>query len=549
MPKTSTIIGLSAAGLVAVLVLFSLHMMINCVYVYEGQSLMLLYKGPILFGRAVPAAPGQFAKAGTVGVQEELVGPGRHFYSPLWWDYKLVPDIIVEPGQVAIVTSKMGEPLPEGRFIVDNGLYDADGIRSKGILRQAFGPGRYRIHPYAYDVTIETADPSKVIEEGKHAGWVEIPAGYVGVVSNLVRRADGKRDASVQTDTLPPGIYPINRYEQQVDIVGIGYNESSISVQTVANASGGSKLDESGEPEAIPDTGINFPSNDGFPIQLDFTAIWGVMPEDAPNIIATFGNVAAVEQKVIIPQSESISRNYGSTMGATELLVGETRQKFQDEVSVEFQRVLKEKRLSLLYALVRHMYIPKAVRVPLQKGYIADELKLTRDEEITTKQAEGELREAEKKVIQEAEKVTNETTKLVASVIAEGDKEVAETQATTKQLVAQIDKEIAALEAKKTETLGKAKFAAEQLMKEAQSQKFQLAVEAFGTPEAYNKWQFAEGLPADINLQLFYAGEGTLWTDLKNVMPTLSIGTAGVASPAAGGTPRMTQPVQTQPKK
>jgi len=98
-----------------------------------------------------------------------------------------------------------------------------------------------------------------------------------------------------------------------------------------------------------------------------------------------------------------------------------------------------------------------------------------------------------------------------------------------------IEKQIAEFDAKKTETLGKAKAQSDQLMKEATSQKFDLAVKAFGNANAYSKWQFAEGLPEDIQLQLFYAGEGTLWTDLKGMMPTLPL----VNPPAS---PRPTTP-------
>ena len=50
---------------------------------------------------------------------------------------------------------------------------------------------------------------------------------------------------------------------------------------------------------------------------------------------------------------------------------------------------------------------------------------------------------------------------------------------------------------------------------EAKADKFRLAVQAFGSGEAYNQWVFATGLPEDIELKLLYAGEGTFWTDLK----------------------------------
>ena len=36
---------------------------------------------------------------------------------------------------------------------------------------------------------------------------------------------------------------------------------------------------------------------------------------------------------------------------------------------------------------------------------------------------------------------------------------------------------------------------------------------------------FAEQLPEELDLKLFYAGEGTLWTDLKSITPTLPLQT------------------------
>lgn len=71
--------------------------------------------------------------------------------------------------------------------------------------------------------------------------------------------------------------------------------------------------------------------------------------------------------------------------------------------------------------------------------------------------------------------------------------------------------------AKMTASLREARANAEKMKQEALSQKFQLAVEAFGSPAAYNNWIFATGLPEDVDLKLLYAGEGTLWTDMQDV--------------------------------
>ncbi|MCI0361184.1 MAG: band 7 protein [Planctomycetaceae bacterium] len=523
MRYVNLIVGAAVALLGLALVAFTFNMMVNCIYINEGESLLLQYRGPIVFGTGKAAQAGQFAKVGEVGIYEEMKGPGRHFYCPIWWIRERVPDVVVKPGEVAVVISKMGEPLPPGQFLVEGELFGPNRARHKGTLRRVLGPGRYRLNRYAFQCEIIKSQQTKVSDSVKHSGWVNVPTGYVAVVTNLAANERLGQKGGIQSDVLPPGIYAVNPYERQIDIIFVGYWESSISTIHRKGPDGKELLDISGEPEAIPGSGIAFPSNDGFNIQLDFTAVWGLMPKDAPDVVRTFGSLEAAQQKVILPQSESISRINGSKMGANELLVGETRQKFQTNVSEHFQDVLKEKHLSLLYGLVRHIYIPKDIRTPLQEGYIADELKLTREEERTTKTAEGTLREAEKKVIQETEKVRVETAKMVASAIAEGQKEVGEIEAATKQQVAAIEKQIAEFDAKKTEQLGRATATADQLMKEAQSQKFDLAVKAFGNSGAYTKWQFAEGLPEDIQLQLFYAGEGTLWTDLKGITPTLPL--------------------------
>ena len=372
------------------------HWTINRYYVYEGQSLQLRYKGPLLpFMPRTEAKAGFFAEEGEVGVLKELRGPGRHFYCPIWWERRLVNDVVIKPGQVAIVTSKLGDPLPEGEFIVDGDLGET---AHKGILRKAYGPGRYRVNPYAYEFKPIQTQIDKSDNQEKHSGWVEVPTGYVGVVTYLAGNPATGAQRGIQRNVFPPGIYPVNPRAMQIDIVEIGYTETSITTSIEKDANGEIVTDESGEWLAVGDSGISFPSNDGFKIQMDFTAVWGVMPDQAADVVRTFGNIDAVEQKVIIPQSESICRNNGSKMGAKELLVGESRQRFQDDTSLEFQTVLKDKHVTLLYGLVRHIFIPQEVRIPIQNGYIADELKLTREQEGVTAKTEALLREAEEQV-------------------------------------------------------------------------------------------------------------------------------------------------------
>lgn len=495
---------------------FVFHWMVNRYEVPDGYSLQLRYKGVFLLGFNKSAKAGHWAEEGQVGVLQKLRGPGRHFYSPIWWERKLVKDIVIKPGEVGIVTCKLGDSLPDGEFLVDG---DMGKTEYKGVLRKCLSPGRYRVNPYGYQVDVLKTQIKRTGNTDKISGWVNIPTGFVGVVTNLADNKITNQKAGIQDKVLPPGIYPVNPKEQQIDIVGIGYWETSVGLEKVKTEEQKVQYDESGEPlVASMKGGINFPSSDGFPITMEFTSVWGLMPEQCPNAIRVFGNVEAIENKVILPQIESICRNNGSEYSATNLLVGEDRERFQKNTLEEFQDVLKEKQIDLMYALVRHIYIPKEVRAPIQASFIADELKLTREQEILTAQENAKLKEAKKKVELATATVTSQTEKMIAKRKAEGEKLKGETEAETEKLVAAVKAETAKLLADASLVIGEAENEGKSLIEKAKANKFALAVEAFGTPQAYNNWTFAQGLPDKIEIRTIYAGPGTMWTDLKEAV-------------------------------
>lgn len=489
------------------------------IYVEPGKSLQLRYKGPLtaMLGFAPKAAePGHFANPGEVGILEQMVGPGRHYFNPIYYDRTIVEDKVIIPGEVGIVTSKLGEPLGAGQFLVDG---DLGSTNNKGVMRKAFAAGRYRYNPYAYEFAIVKLVEKDKGGQKKISGWVNIPTGFVGVVTNLADNPLTHALQGIQDKILPPGIYPINGEEQEVDIVEIGLRETSVKMDFVlTDDKQFYKVDPAGEPIVDQSShGIGFPSSDGFQIYMDFTAVWGLWPEQAPNAIRSLGNVDAIQQKILIPQIESISRNNGSGYQAVDLLVGEKRLAFQDSVVKAFHKIFDEKGITLQRALVRNIYTPQEVRIPIQNANIADELTLTRTQEQATSKEEANLRQAEKKVELQTETTASETKKLVAEAIAEGDKTVATTEAETCKLVATIDKNTAEVEAQASIVKGQAEADGKKLLAKAEATRLSQAVEAFGTPTAYNNWIFAKGLPDQIDLKLFYAGEGTLWTDAKNL--------------------------------
>lgn len=503
---------------------------VNYHWVPPGSSMLLRYKGPPLpipgLGVRPPANEGGFAKVDEqtgapleLGVLEQMVGPGRHFYCPLWWECTVVPDIEIGTGEVGLVTCSMGKEHPQGQYLVDGDLGKTE---YKGTLRKLLSPGRYRVNKYAYNVKVLKTQQVQSGDQIKFAGWVSVPTGYVGVVTNLTDNPLTEKKSGIQKDVLQPGLYLVNPEEQRVDVIFVGYREFTVEKKIKTGPNGSPLFEESGEPIVEDDdSGITFPSRDGFPISMDFTAIWGVWPDQAADVVRQFGSIEAVEKKVVDPQIQSICRNMGSNLGAVELLVGESRQAFQEETSQRFQEILKEKELTVLTGLVRNIYIPQQVRTPIQETNIATELKLTREQEQITAKTKGTLGAAEEEVKLATVKTEAETEKLLAKRVAEGSKEAQEIIAETTKKVASIDKETAEMEAEATRMLGQATAQARKLSEEAKAGKFKMAVEAFGSGDAYNRWVFAQGLPESIQLDMIYAGEGTFWTDLKSLSDVL----------------------------
>ena len=469
-----------------------------------GQSLLLRYKGPFPFaiGKVEQAPDGTLVKLDAsgrprqVGILEAMPGPGRHFYSPLEYESELVPDVIVKPGKIGLVTAKVGRSPAGGSYLVDN-------EEERGVWRRVLTPGRYRFNKYGYDVVLKDVDACVETrpKSAKRPGDPTlIPPGYVGVVTNKIGNPKTDEDQGIQDDILQPGIYFLNPEEKRVDVISVGYSETTLMVKTRDGSGIGGMGDRLGaslakDPEYVPDTGIEFPSNDGFPIHLDYTAIWGIMPDQAPDVVRQFGTLKDVEQKVILPQIGSICRLHGSKKGAVDLLVGDTREQFQTDTAEELSAVLTRKNLTLLFGLTRHIYVPNQVREPIQKARIAEELTKTREQEQLTAKAQADLSEAKAKVVQEQDRTKAETEKMIAQVTAEGEKKAREIEATTERARAEIDAKTAIVQAQITKALGEANAKTLELSNQAEAERFRQYVRSLGGPDAYNRYVFAEGLP------------------------------------------------------
>ncbi len=519
---------------------------------YVGPNQMAIITAKV----GAPLGEGQIlAQEGQKGIREEPLGEGRHFRFPLFYEWDIVDVTIIDPGKVGIVTSKIGEKLPTGEFIAERG--------QKGIWRDVLGPGKYRMNPHGYNIEIVDA--------------ISIPIGYAGVITSRSGEqapsgqfADA-RQKGVRKDVLQPGLYYVNPHAYKVDVLEVGINQVSLlgqsgsKVVTKARQLGqsqalnvlqsnmlekqeakradyfsqrrissfqktnrGREVDfEAGRrvrqvaPAALDEGEINlaelvsFPSRDGFEISLDMTVEFELDPGDIAGIYRRYGDLPAVVDKIIMPQITSISRNKGSEYRAKDFIVGEGREKFQQDLNDSLAQELRVKDIRVYNALIRHVEVPGEIRAPIQQASIAVEQDLTNKERQNTARKEAQLNTELSLIKQRGEQVQQETEKLKAEIAADLQKQVATIQAGTLKKEAEIRKATAAINADKVRVLGQANASALEKVDGEKAKGLQLKTAAFGDSAAYSKWIFAESLNPGMKLNIIHAGEGTLWTDLE----------------------------------
>ncbi len=558
--KTNTISGITGCIVIILFAYFIWTWGFCRFYVGADQMAIVTSKD----GRELPS--GQIlADPGQKGILREPLGEGRHFLNPIANDWKIVPVVIIPAGKVGIVTAKDGKSLPPGEFLADED--------QKGIWKNVLGPGKYRLNPEGYDVTLADA--------------VNIPIGYVGVVTSLSgkKAPDGQfagpGEKGVRKDILQPGLYYINPNAYKIDVLEIGLSQVALTgreggqvvtknkaeVQNAAmdqlasnvlakqlerrkdymglrqqaaapadNKAPAGKALKAQAPQSVSSFGlqqfVEFPSRDGFEIHLDMSVEFELEPDKISEILLKYGDLPAVVDKIIMPQIQSVSRLKGSSYRAQDFIVGEAREKFQNELRETLFTVLQKKDIKVHNSLIRHVDVPDQILLPIQQSSLATEQNLTNIALQATARKQAELNTEESLIEQRRQQVMQETEKIVAEIKAQQEKSVAEIQAGTNLLVARTAQETAGVRASVTRISGQADAQVITMVEGEKSNGFKLQLGAIGNPAAYSLLMFGKELNPNLNIQIIHAGEGTLWTDLKQ--PGLStLGSVKALVPAA----------------
>lgn len=537
---TTGIIGL----ILIILAAFGAYQWFFCrFYVPPGQMAIVTAKS----GKK-PQANEILVERGEKGIWKEVLPEGRYFLDPIMHEVKIVPAISIPIGKVGIVTSKIGKPLPPGEII-------APDRSSQGVWRNVLGPGTHRLNPQGYEVQIVDA--------------INIPIGYVGVVTSQTgKTAPAGQFASigekgVLKDILQPGLYYINPRAYQVNVIEIGMNQISMVGREGGEINVKSKIESASD--ALQEMSFNtlnvqlqnrenymkksallnnsapakqqkkekgrneqqelvysinsfveFPSRDGFKISMDMTVEFELLPEYVSKIYMLYGDLPQVVEKIILPQILSVSRLKGSTYKAQDFIMGEGRETFQKNLRQDLVDTLKEKNIIIHNAIIRSVAIPNNILKPIQDSSIAKEQNLTNFSLQETAKIEAELNSQTTMIEQKRKEVSQETLKLVAEIAANQKNAVRMIAAQTELDVAEIQLKRSEIEAKTARLKGETEVKVNFMKRNETAQGTRLKSQVLGELGIMADLKLIENLNPALSLKVIHAGEGTLWTDMKN---------------------------------
>lgn len=446
--------------------------LVGCLGIAFG--LFLLVTGPIVVYQSfrIDVQPGQVAilirKTGQdientdeiapspehKGVQLEVLREGRYFYDPYNWEWEIVPQFEVPAGKIGVKTRLYGDDLPHGEFL-------ATQPTQKGILPGVLEAGRYALNPYAE--RIDLYDP------------VKIPAGYKGVVTNLVGKlsADPNRaivdigERGAQEKTLDPGTYFLNPFVTRVNLVDCRNQRIDLA--------------EDGD--------LGFPTRDGFWVSLDGIVEFRVAPEKAAEVYVLYnefvkpGEVDTIDneirQKVILPNARSFCRLQGSNNLGRELIQGDTRSIFAEKFRSEMRKACDPLGITIVDAQITRIRPPDKIAQPLRDREIAKQKQAQYDQQTKQQESEKELAIQNELVKQKQALVQAEQQVVKLTTEAMQTQEVAVTKAEQDLAVAKLKLEAAKDEAAAIASRGQAAAQVVVFQNEAEAAGWKQSVSAF----------------------------------------------------------------------
>lgn len=310
---------------------------------------------------------------GQKGPQAAFLTPGNYRINNFLFEIEMVPITQIHENKVGIVTTLDGEPLNKGEIAGGSvaghknyqdpiAFINAGG--RKGLQEDVILAGTYYLNPWF--VIVEQVD------------MIYIPIGYVGVVNSFVgpegKDTSGdsfkhgnivkKEQKGVWDEPLDPGKHPVNIYTHAVEIVPT----TNIVLNWANSRTEAHELDKNL-------CTITVRSSDGFTFNLDVSQIIHIPRNEAPKVIARFGNMKNLVSQVLEPTIANYFRNSAQKSDVIEFLANRVQR--QNDAKDHISKVLADYNVVGVDTLIGDIVPPEALMKTLTDRKLAEQEKIT----------------------------------------------------------------------------------------------------------------------------------------------------------------------------
>jgi uncharacterized membrane protein YqiK len=393
---------------------------------------------------------------GERGPQTSVIAPGTYRINPFVFSVQMADAIDIEDNKVGIVTTREGNALDAGEIagaVVDgHNMFQSpqafiDGKGSKGLQEQVLLAGRYFINPRF--ATVETVD------------MTEVPIAHVGVVIAYVGREGhdvtgdtfkhgnlvSKGEKGVWIEPLDPGKYPINPYTHKVTNVPT----ANVVLNWATGKTEAHQLDKNLST-------ITVRSADGFKFNLDVSQIIHIPRNDAPKVIARFGDMSALVTQVLEPTIGNYFRNAAQGSDIIDFL--KNRSVRQEEARKSISAALTEYNVGAVDTLIGDIVPPDELMKTLTDRKLAEQERVTFDTQRLAQVVRQQLEQATALAVTQSKVVDAERQVAIAEFNAQASVKSAEGQAQAKKINADADatvvRTVGEADAAKTRAVGSA---------------------------------------------------------------------------------------------
>jgi uncharacterized membrane protein YqiK len=381
---------------------------------------------------------------GQKGPQAAFLTPGSYRINAFAFDIEMVPITQVQENKVGIITTLDGEPLDKGeiagvsvtghRNFQDPIAFINAGGR-KGLQEDVILAGTYYLNPWF--VVVEQVD------------MIYIPIGYVGVVNSFVgpegKDTSGdsfkhgnivkKGQKGVWDEPLDPGKHPVNIYTHAVEVVPT----TNIVLNWANSRSEAHELDKNL-------CTITVRSSDGFTFNLDVSQIIHIPRNEAPKVIARFGNMKNLVSQVLEPTIANYFRNSAQKSDVIEFLANRVQR--QDDAKSHISKVLSDYNVVGVDTLIGDIVPPEALMKTLTDRKLAEQEKITYEIQRNAQMERKEFESAKAGADMQPEVVKSTRQVEINTQLASSKVAIAKGEAESKTINAEADAKVKTINAK-----------------------------------------------------------------------------------------------------